>query len=136
MVFPSKKDIWMAIPIWILIIIFLRMLYATMTQVSLIGIFISLIIISFMGATWFHTRYKIENDLLIIHFGFIKKTINIKGIKSIRETTNPFASPALSIRKIEINYDKYETVQISPKDIHLFIDELQKRNSDIRVINF
>lgn len=135
MVFSSKRDIWIAIPIWALIIVFLRMLYEMIAQASVFGIFVSIIIIGIIGSFWFFTRYKIENDLLIIYFGFIKKTINIKDIKSVRETTNPFVSLALSIRKIEINYDKYESVQISPKNINLLTDELQKRNSDIQVKN-
>lgn len=128
MVFPSKRDIWIAIPIWALIIVFIRMLYEMITQVSVFGILISLIIIGIIGLFWFYTRYEIEDELLIIKFGFIKKEINIKDIKSIRKTKNPLASPALSIHKIEINYDKYETIQISPKDIDLVISELRHRN--------
>lgn len=135
MVFSSKKDLWMAIPIWAFIIVFVRMLYKAITQGSMIGIVIAIILISFVGAIWFYTRYTIENELLIINFGCIKKTLNIRDIRSIRKTTNPFASPSLSIHKIEISYDKYETIQIAPKDMNIFIDELQKRNADIQVKN-
>ena len=132
MVFKSRIDLWIAIPIWILIIVFLRMLYEMIVQISIIGILVSLTMIVFIGAFWFNTRYEIEDELLIIKFGFIKKTIKIKDIKSIRKTNNPLASPALSIRKIEINYNKYETVQISPKDIDLLINELQNKNFKIK----
>lgn len=46
MVLSLKKDIWMAVPIWILIIVFLRMLYEVIAQVSIIGIVVAVIIIS------------------------------------------------------------------------------------------
>lgn len=135
MVFKSKMDIWMAIPIWFLIVMFLQMLYEAITKVSVVNIILALIFICFIGSFWFHTQYRIEGELLRIRFGFINQTINIKDIKSIRKTTNPFTSPALSIRKIEINYGKYETVQISPKNEFFFIEQLKKINSNIEYKN-
>src|SRR5699024_12489762 len=63
MVFPSKRDIWIAIPIWALIIVFIRMLYEMITQVSVFGILISLIIIGIIVLFWFYTRYEIEDEL-------------------------------------------------------------------------
>ncbi|WP_144463720.1 PH domain-containing protein [Siminovitchia fortis] len=62
-----------------------------------------------------------------------KKTIVIRSIKSIRFAKNPFTSPALSIHKIEINYGKYETISISPKDTDKFIEILKKNNSQIKM---
>ncbi|WP_045517197.1 PH domain-containing protein [Neobacillus niacini] len=38
---------------------------------------------------------------------------------------NPFVAPALSMNRIEINYGKYNTIQISPKELNLFVNELQ-----------
>lgn len=133
MVFSSKKDMWMGIPIWALIVVFLRMLYEAIFQLSIVGIIIALIILCFVGAIWFHTRYIIQDELLIIKYGFLKQTININDIKSFRKTTNPFVSPSLSIRRVELTHGKYETVQISPKEIKLFVETLQEKNPDIQV---
>ncbi|MFJ8258353.1 PH domain-containing protein [Peribacillus asahii] len=36
-----------------------------------------------LGAIWFNTRYKIENDTLKISYGPIKNSIDIQEIKSI-----------------------------------------------------
>jgi|SRR5699024_9333401 uncharacterized membrane protein YdbT with pleckstrin-like domain len=133
MVFSSKKDIWLGIPIWAILAAFLWMFYNAISQASIVGVIIALILLGFVGAIWFRTRYIIQDEVLIIKYGFMKQTINIKEIKSIRKTTNPFVSPALSIHRIEINYGNYETVQISPKEINPFVDELQKRNADTQV---
>lgn len=131
MVFKSKMDVWMAIPIWALIVMFCRMLYVAIVQVSIIGMILALIVICFIGAIWFHTRYIIKHELLIIRYGWMKQTINIKDIKSIRKTTNPFVAPSLSIRRIEISYDQYKTVQISPKEESAFIKKLKEIHSNI-----
>ncbi|MBS7429248.1 MULTISPECIES: PH domain-containing protein [Virgibacillus] len=61
----------------------------------------------------------------------MKQTINIKDIRSIRKTTNPFVAPSLSIRRIEISYDQYKTVQISPKEKSAFIKQLKEIHSEI-----
>ena len=39
------------------------------------------------------------------------------------------------MNRIEINYGKYSTVQISPKNIDGFIKELKKNNPDIQIKN-
>ncbi|MFL0463587.1 PH domain-containing protein [Virgibacillus pantothenticus] len=62
---------------------------------------------------------------------WMKQTINIKDIRSIRKTTNPFVAPSLSIRRIEISYDQYKTVQISPKEKSAFIKQLKEIHSEI-----
>ena len=90
----------------------------------------------FLASTWFHTRYIIADGLLIISFGFVyKKTIPIQEITSIRSTKNPFSAPALSLKRLEINYEKYETILVSPKNRNGFLAELKKYNTTIQIIN-
>lgn len=93
------------------------------------------VMICLLGTVWFNTRYKIENNTIYISYGLIKKTIAIQDIKSIRQTTNPFVAPSLSVHRIEINYGLYKTIQISPKDIPAFMGELQKQNPHIHLNN-
>ncbi|WP_369010252.1 PH domain-containing protein [Oceanobacillus alkalisoli] len=54
-------------------------------------------------------------------------------MKSFRKTMNPFISPSLSIHRIELTYNKYETVQVSPKEIKFFVETLQEKNPDIQI---
>ncbi|WP_245998033.1 PH domain-containing protein [Aquisalibacillus elongatus] len=82
---------------------------------------------------WFKTGYTIQNNFIKIQYGPFKKEIKIDEIHSIRETKNPFTAPSLSMYRIEINYGKYNTIQISPKNIDEFIYELEKRNSNIQI---
>ncbi|GLO66112.1 hypothetical protein MACH08_18960 [Oceanobacillus kimchii] len=131
MVFKSKKDIWMGIIIWLMIILFLKFLYDSIVAFSIIGIVISIILTIFVGLIWFYTRYSINNDVLVIRYGIIKMSVNIQDITTISKTTNPFVSPALSIYRLEISYSKFKTVQISPKNEELFMEQLKMINPEI-----
>lgn len=136
MVYSSKKDLWMGIVIWTLIVVFIWIFYqSTFVQINILGIIVMIIMVYFLGTIWFYTQYRIEHSTLKITYGLIKKEIDIQEIKSIRKTTNPFVAPALSVHRIEINFDKYETIQISPNDIQAFVIELQKKNPNIQINN-
>ena len=80
-------------------------------------------------------KYVINGQILKIWW--IK--VEIQSIKRIYKTRNPLSSPALSLDRIAIVYNKYDEVLISPKDKKEFIEELLKINPDIfsgDIINF
>lgn len=61
-----------------------------------------------------------------------KQGIDIKKIRKIEKTNNPISSPALSVRdRIEIYYDKYDSVIISPERQAEFIQKLKLINKNI-----
>ena len=74
-------------------------------------------------------KYKIDGEMLSIW----RTKIDIKTIRKVYATRNPLSSPALSINRIAIVYNKYDEVLISPKDRADFIDELLKVNPNIEV---
>ncbi|WP_158561271.1 PH domain-containing protein [Emticicia sp. C21] len=96
-------------------------------------------IIVLLGATalilsfLFRTYYQIEGDTLKIVCGFLfKQEVDIKKIRKIEKTDNPISSPALSVRdRIEIYYDKYDSVIISPERQTEFIQILKLINKNI-----
>lgn len=132
--FSSRKDISMSLLIWIPIFLCISTIYATITtQISILTILLMLAIILLFSSFWFNTRYLLEEAHLKISYGPITKRILISEITAIRKTKNPFTAPALSMQRIEITYDKYHTVQISPKETQRFIMELTNKNSEIQV---
>lgn len=74
-------------------------------------------------------KYAIEGTMLIVWW--IK--IDIHSIKRIYKTNNPLSSPALSLDRIAIVYNKYDEVLISPKLKKEFVEELLKINPTIIV---
>ena len=64
----------------------------------------------------------------------VNENIEIKTIRKITETYNPLSSPAASIDRIEIFYNKFDSVLISPKKKKEFIEDILKINPNIEVI--
>lgn len=78
------------------------------------------------------TKYIIQDNKLIVKCGYYKKELNIDQIKSVAKTSILLASPAPSFDRIEVNYGKYESLVISPKNKADFAKELTKINPKIR----
>lgn len=80
---------------------------------------------------WMFSKIKYIIDANVLKIWWIK--IEIKSIKRIYKTRNPLSSPALSLDRIAIVYNKYDEVLISPKDKQGFVEELLKQNPNIEV---
>jgi hypothetical protein len=99
-----------------------------------IGIAILSPVILFVVHMFMTTYYVIKENSLIIKCGFFyNKTVSIDTILAISETNNPISSPATSLDRIEIRYEEFNTVFISPKKKKEFIREIIKLNPSIEV---
>lgn len=77
------------------------------------------------------TEYIIDGRNLIVKSGWYKKSIAINTIKSISKTSNLLSSPAPSYNRIELIYNKFDSMVISPKNKTAFAKDLLKINSEI-----
>ena len=74
-------------------------------------------------------QYKIDGENLVIW----RTKIPIQSIHKVYRTRMPLSSPALSLDRIGIVYNKYDEIFISPKEREEFIKELLKVNPTIEV---
>lgn len=74
-------------------------------------------------------QYKIDGENLIIW----RTKIPIQSIHKVYRTRIPLSSPALSLDRIGVVYNKYDEIFISPKEREEFIKELLKVNPNIEV---
>ncbi|WP_156110438.1 PH domain-containing protein [Brevibacillus thermoruber] len=131
--FPSRVDRWLAVVIWgTMLLVILEGVQSLFTGTLGTTERIALFFIHFVlpcFLLWLVTSvcYIIENDALIIQYGPFKKIIPLDSINRVRKTSNPLASPALSLKRLEIVYNHQKTVLISPKDREAFMRLLQKR---------
>ena len=129
--FESKIDLWL--------ILFLSILFGGIAiKLALDGVWGSLIpilvTIAFIVHMFTTTFYVIEDKKLTIKCGFlINISISVDSIKKISETNNILSSPALSLDRLEIMYNKFDTILISPKDKKEFIKAIQKMNPQVEV---
>lgn len=110
--------------------VLLKLLYDGIWSVSVL-IFCQILFIVHMFWTTF---YIIENEKLQIKSGFlINFSIDIQLIKKISETNTLMSAPAVSFDRLEILYNKFDTVVISPKEKIKFIEAIQKINPEVEI---
>ena len=83
-----------------------------------------------------NTYYVIEGQKLRINCGlFFSETIEITSIKRITPTRLMMSAPAVSLDRLEIFYNKFDSVLISPKGKEDFLQQLSQINPKIEVIH-
>ncbi|MFL5809681.1 MAG: PH domain-containing protein [Flavisolibacter sp.] len=131
--FKSKFDLVIWIPLAILLAsVEFYMITNKVWTVAAVIVLISL----FLIYLYLETSYVVTGDSrLRIKTGFLyNKEIYIQNIKRIRSRRNIKASPALSHDRLEIFYNRYESVMISPSGKSDFIRQLKVLNPKIAVV--
>ncbi|MEZ4839177.1 PH domain-containing protein [Flavobacterium sp.] len=124
--YRSKVD-W-----WLILIIVGIFSYPIVEGISTKQYGLSITMISIlMIMFWMFSKIKYVIEGTMLKVWWIK--IDIHSIKRIFKTNNPLSSPALSLDRIAIVYNKYDEVLISPKFKKEFVDELLKINPSIIV---
>jgi hypothetical protein len=138
MKFPSAKDWWLTLIVWGAMIAAIGSGIFSITQESLPTSEIVMTSLATIGIPifviwlWFSTYYVIDEKNLLIKYGPFRKTVPLHTITSVRKTNNPLSSPALSLKRLEILYGKYDTALISPKDRDEFIKILAEKCPQMR----
>lgn len=70
------------------------------------------------------TYYIVSDEFLIIHYGPFRQTIKRDRIFSIVPYRSIYSAPALSRDRLQIRYDKFGEVQVSPLDKAGFLEAL------------
>ncbi|HLT51778.1 MAG TPA: PH domain-containing protein [Arenibacter sp.] len=121
---------------WILILAIAVLLVSSirlMMEGVGIGPIIFLSISIFIVYILLSTYYEIREGELRIKSGFLlNRSIPINAITKIEATNNPISAPATSLDRLEIFYNKYESVIISPKEKLAFIAHLKQINPKIQ----
>jgi hypothetical protein len=130
MYFPSKRDWWLGLLIWGLVL--LGAVPALLKPGR--GQFIIMVaVILFVGWIWFWTGYEISDDELKIRCGPFRQRIPLQEIKEIKKTRSPLSAPACSLDRMEIKYGKSKRVMISPADKENFINTIVEKSPHIQL---
>ncbi len=130
-VFKSKIDWWLGLPL--LYPIFLSI--TSIIEGKWFGYLLLISIVLFVVFISKSTKYIVNENQLVVKCMFIVSAkIEISTIRKIEKSNSILSSPALSMDRIAVRYNKYDEIYLSPKEKQLFIDELVKRNSAIEVL--
>ena len=131
--YKSKIDLWLII---ILTLVFGGIVIFSIIKKDWIGFIIAIIPTIFIWDMFKSTFYIITEEELIIRCGiFYKLVIKITDIRKISESNDLLSSPALSIDRLEILYNRFDTILISPKKKYEFLQSIETLKPDIE-INF
>jgi hypothetical protein len=61
------------------------------------------------------------------------KSIDIQTIRKMELSNNPLSSPAASLRRLAIYYNKWGYVLISPKNREAFINDVLERQKKLEI---
>ncbi|MBP6374482.1 MAG: PH domain-containing protein [Flavobacterium sp.] len=127
-IYRSKID-W-----WLMLIVYGAFVYPVVDGIRMKQYILSLVfvgIILFISFLFYKTRYTIEGENLLIW----RTKIDINSIRKVYKTRNPLSSPALSLDRLAVVYNKFDEVLISPVERDDFIQELLKINPNIEVVH-
>lgn len=104
-------------------------LWLTILLLSIIGIIIWTINDTFYSLTEKELKYK---------SGFLNGVITIDSIKELEVNKTMWVGikPATACKGIIIKYNQFDQIYISPEDNELFVTEILKLNSDIKINRF
>lgn len=129
-IYKSKIDWWLGL---VLIYPICRSIISIVEGewLGYLGVVLCLLFIVFISKS---TRYIIDENQLVVKCMFIvNDKIEISKIKKIEKTNSILSSPALSLDRMAIRYNKFDEVYISPKDKQAFVNDLLKINPEIDV---
>ncbi|MGZ3845661.1 MAG: PH domain-containing protein [Flavisolibacter sp.] len=130
--FKSKIDLLLLLPV--LLVLIGVGVYMALNGILAGEIAVGLVLLFVLYTCW-DTFYMFTNDnKLKIKSGFFyNREIYIKSIRKITPTKNRRASPALSSDRLEISYNRYGRVVVSPNRKSEFIKDLKEVNPRIRI---
>lgn len=107
----------------------------TLNTQRIFGILLLLGTFAFILHMFLTTLYTIDNTKLKIKSGFFSyKPIDISEIKRITKTNNIISYPAPSFDRIEIQYGKFKSIILSPKEKLNFCKALKELNPEIKIV--
>lgn len=130
-IYKSKVDKALLFPIILVIsVLCFMMVFAA----SWSGLAIVLLVALLVADIFLRTRYKVEDLQLKVNCSFlVNTTVDITSISKIQRSTSFLSSPATSFDRIEIIYNKFESLIISPVDKLSFVESLKQINPRIEI---
>ena len=119
---------------WVILLFFVVMaVYGIIIQEWLMAI-ISTISSAYFCLIFFTMRYVIDDEYLSIRTKFFpSQKVALQDIRKIEESNSILAAPAFSFDRLEILYNKYDSILVSPENKEQFIADLLNVNPEIEI---
>jgi hypothetical protein len=131
-IYTSKIGLELAIPITLAFVI--PIIYGLTQKQTMVAVIFLTVAYAFIAHLFITTKYTVHNHTLIVSCSFLyKKVIDIHAIQQVIETNNPLSSAATSLDRLEIKFNKQQSILISPKLKKEFVTHIVAINPTIEV---
>ena len=131
-IYTSKIGLELAIPITLAFVI--PIIYGLTQKQTMVAVIFLTVAYAFIAHLFITTKYTVHNHTLIVSCSFLyKKVIDIHAIQKVIETNNPLSSAATSLDRLEIKFNKKQSILISPKLKKEFVAHIVAINPTIEV---
>jgi hypothetical protein len=125
----TKVDSWLVVILVTAAVVALVVAGAAFRQVSGIALLVP-VAVAAVGAAfsiWIlvSTAYVVESGALHIRSGRFSWRIPVSAITSIKPTRSPISSPALSLKRLCVEYGTGKSILISPADQEAFMRAIE-----------
>lgn len=128
-IYPSKKNIGLIASVYFLVLALVVLGWGNTSPFSIV---FDVLMTAFFTHLFLSTKYTVKEDVLLVQSGFVFKSgIDISSIRKITETHSWWSAPALSPERMDIFYNQFDSVVISPQNKEVFIRHMQSINPDI-----
>ena len=130
MIFNSAYDTWLQIVLWISNLVMIGGIAMLLIEPGVMSIVVSIILAASLVlvlSIQLVTYYRIDDDALFIRSGPFHWSIPLASISEVTPTDDPTSGPALSMRRLRIDYvidGKKAEVLLSPEDQAGFLKAL------------
>ncbi|QEI06300.1 PH domain-containing protein [Pigmentiphaga aceris] len=132
--YPSRIDAWLVLVIGGtigLVVTHGVLLLRTAPLAALISLGVAIFTGAIVAVMTMPCRYELEENHLLIRCGMIRQRIAYADITGIAPSRSLLSAPALSIRRVKINF-RHGTQLVSPREREAFIVDLQQRVDAVR----
>lgn len=131
--FRSKIDMWVLIAV--LAVVSIAVLGAdALRDADTLLAWIAAAVVIVVGVAlpvWIlvYTRYELDDELLTVRCGPFRWAVPLDEISAVRPTLSSSKGPALSTRRLELEYGDGRSLMISPDPPDIFVRSLEARRA-------
>lgn len=137
MTFRSKIDAWIALlSVGAAAACLGGLIHVALTKSILEAMVVSpLLLLGIVLPPWLltSTYYVLGDTELLVKSGPLQWRVPLVDIRAVTPTRSALSSPALSLDRLRIDYQRWKSIMISPADQEGFLQELENRRSRLAV---
>jgi membrane protein YdbS with pleckstrin-like domain len=136
-VYPSKRDTWIVVVLWLVIIFCVASMIYIFYSVTSIAVIIAqqslfLILVAFCLSILRNTYYVLEVDHLLIRSGWFRWRTKYADIEEVTPSRKVWSSAALSMDRLYVRHRTLRSSSyISPEEKEGFMRDLASRSPDL-----